>query len=207
MKLTSATGLLALASIANAFPTEMYDTIAEDPQLQARAAEIMERQTGGTGADDARALFEPVPIWNKQRQYVSNTGAHKFVAPGPTDARGPCPGLNAMANHGYLPHDGYATITEFIDAVMTVAGMGPGLASFLAVYGAAIDGSGTAWSIGGTPAQEGQAGGNGISNSHNKYEGDASPLRPDLYQYGNAYKVRLAQYQQLSNLGSEYSME
>jgi hypothetical protein len=26
--------------------------------------------------------------------------AHPFQAPGPTDQRGPCPGLNAMANHG-----------------------------------------------------------------------------------------------------------
>jgi hypothetical protein len=25
---------------------------------------------------------------------------HPFQAPGPTDQRGPCPGLNAMANHG-----------------------------------------------------------------------------------------------------------
>ncbi|KAJ7744644.1 Cloroperoxidase, partial [Mycena metata] len=29
-----------------------------------------------------------------------------FVAPGPTDVRSPCPGLNALANHGYLPHSG-----------------------------------------------------------------------------------------------------
>ncbi|KAF8323786.1 Cloroperoxidase [Clavulina sp. PMI_390] len=29
-----------------------------------------------------------------------------FVAPGKTDSRSPCPYLNAMANHGILPHDG-----------------------------------------------------------------------------------------------------
>ncbi|KAJ7234157.1 Cloroperoxidase [Mycena rebaudengoi] len=31
---------------------------------------------------------------------------HKFIAPGPTDSRSPCPGLNTLANHGYLPRNG-----------------------------------------------------------------------------------------------------
>ncbi|KAJ7165986.1 Chloroperoxidase [Mycena filopes] len=29
-----------------------------------------------------------------------------WKAPGPHDARGPCPGLNTLANHGLLPHSG-----------------------------------------------------------------------------------------------------
>lgn len=29
-----------------------------------------------------------------------------WVAPGPGDARSPCPGLNTLANHGYLPRNG-----------------------------------------------------------------------------------------------------
>ena len=50
--------------------------------------------------------------------------------------------------------------------------MGADLAAFLAVLGAAIDGDGTSWSIGGTPGP-GVGGplsglGNGISGSHNK---------------------------------------
>ncbi|KAG9890324.1 hypothetical protein KCU94_g15163, partial [Aureobasidium melanogenum] len=28
--------------------------------------------------------------------------AHQYVAPGPNDIRGPCPGLNAAANHNFL---------------------------------------------------------------------------------------------------------
>ncbi|KAK7029598.1 hypothetical protein VNI00_014475 [Paramarasmius palmivorus] len=31
---------------------------------------------------------------------------HQFQAPNPTDARGPCPGLNTLANHGFLPRSG-----------------------------------------------------------------------------------------------------
>lgn len=37
---------------------------------------------------------------------------HQFVAPGTNDKRGPCPGLNAAANHGFLPRSGITTITQ-----------------------------------------------------------------------------------------------
>lgn len=39
-----------------------------------------------------------------ENQLVDVTGEHAWVAPGPNDIRGPCPGLNALANHGYFPH-------------------------------------------------------------------------------------------------------
>jgi hypothetical protein len=56
------------------------------------------------------------PGFDATAQYVSNQGQYAFVAPDfSTDVRGPCPGLNAMANHGYIPHNGVATIQEFID--------------------------------------------------------------------------------------------
>ncbi|KAK1231422.1 hypothetical protein PQX77_005465 [Marasmius sp. AFHP31] len=31
---------------------------------------------------------------------------HPWQAPGPNDLRSPCPGLNTLANHGFLPRDG-----------------------------------------------------------------------------------------------------
>nr|POF13018.1 chloroperoxidase [Quercus suber] len=31
---------------------------------------------------------------------------HPYIGPGPTDSRGPCPGLNTLANHGYISRDG-----------------------------------------------------------------------------------------------------
>jgi hypothetical protein len=65
--------------------------------------------------------------------------------------------------------------------------MGTDLAAFLALYGAIFDGDLTQWSIGGpsiaAPATLGLLGTpQGLSGSHNRYEGDASPTRPDLYQ-------------------------
>ena len=41
-----------------------------------------------------------------ENQLIDVTGEHAWVAPGPNDLRGPCPGLNALANHGYFPHSG-----------------------------------------------------------------------------------------------------
>ncbi|KAF7360782.1 HEME-HALOPEROXIDASE domain-containing protein [Mycena venus] len=31
---------------------------------------------------------------------------HQWIAPKATDLRSPCPGLNTLANHGYLPRNG-----------------------------------------------------------------------------------------------------
>lgn len=91
-----------------------------------------------------------------------------------------------MANHGYIPHNGVATIQQYIDGTTKVFGMGVDLAGFLAVYGAIFDGDLTSWSIGG-PAPGIDLDGllgvpQGLSGSHNKYENDVSPTRGDLYQ-------------------------
>lgn len=79
--------------------------------------------------------------------------------------------------------------------------MGPLLSIFLSALGGALDGDILNWSMGGTPsvAQGGITGvlGNGLTGSHNKYEGDASPTRPDLYQSGNNYKTVTSQFQEL----------
>lgn len=207
MKFSTSQMLLAAAApLASAFPFAMMEEAARDPKLAAQAMEMSKMLAKRQGkADAATAIFEPVPKFDAEKQYidVSPGSGHEYKAPGPRDLRGPCPGLNAFANHGFLPHNGYATIQQYIDATMDVVGMGPLLAGFLSVLGAAIDGDLTAWSMAGTPppgvggplAQQG----NGLVGSHNKYEGDASPTRPDLYQEGNNYKTKSDQFQELIN--------
>ena len=58
------------------------------------------------------------PGFDASAQLVDVTGAHAFVPPNFTagDLRGPCPGLNALANHNYLPHNGFASVTQFVQA-------------------------------------------------------------------------------------------
>jgi hypothetical protein len=94
--------LTVAAPLASAFPSAIYEAIANEPRLAADAeklARVLDRRQAGAGS--ATLLFEPVPIFDKEKQYINITkgSGHEFVAPGPNDLRGPCPGLNAFANH------------------------------------------------------------------------------------------------------------
>lgn len=62
--------------------------------------------------------FDPV------RQKIDVTGIHIFKPPGPGDLRGPCPGLNALANHGYIQRNGVTTFIEIFAAAQQIYGIG-----------------------------------------------------------------------------------
>lgn len=165
---------LSAGPLAQAFPAGLSDAVAG--MNQKRDCPFAKRQAPGV-----RPPFDPT------LQYVSNTGKHAFRAPSSTDRRGPCPGLNAAANHGYLPSNGIGTITDFIEGCQAAFGMGADLATFLAIYGAIFDGDLTSYSIGGPSPSLPLVGGllgqpQGLSGSHNKYESDVSPVYGDLYQ-------------------------
>ncbi|RMY25760.1 hypothetical protein D0867_00502 [Hortaea werneckii] len=140
-------------------------------------------------------------------QLVDVHGEHAFQAPGPNDRRGPCPGLNSLANHGYIPHNGITSVAQAIDACQKAFGMGYDLGALLAIYSAALDGNLGTFSIGGpthsllglnllgTPK--------GLSGSHNVFEGDASPTRGDLYVVGDDYSLQIDRFQELWDLGKE----
>ncbi|KXT16933.1 hypothetical protein AC579_4734 [Pseudocercospora musae] len=213
MKFTSSPALFgALVPLASAFPFQLMEKFQNDPEMQARAAEIMGSGSGQiaakrqAGADAAQNIFEAVPTFDASKQYI-NVGpgsGHEWQAPGPNDLRGVCPGLNAFANHGFLPRDGYATVQQFIDITEQVVGMGTDLSAFLAILGALIDsGDLTSWSIGGTPppgvGSIAAQNGHGLIGSHNKYENDVSPTRPDLYESGNNYITQANQFQDMIN--------
>jgi hypothetical protein len=53
-------------------------------------------------------LFDPVDQFVDVRPGTT----HQFIAPTSTDKRGPCQGLNAAANHGFLPRNGIPTILQ-----------------------------------------------------------------------------------------------
>lgn len=178
---------LALAAQVSCFPHLAMDSMTEAIRDQA----LEKRQTAPPQGAGALPLVPPP--FDAKAQRIDVSGQHKFIAPGPGDQRGQCPGLNALANHGYLPRNGVATIQQFVDATTSVFGMGADLALFLSTYGAVIDGSLTSWSIGGKPHT-------GIGGSHGNYETDSSPLKGDLYQYGDLGKLVISQYKTLRDL-------
>jgi hypothetical protein len=113
--------------------------------------------------------------------------AHYYTAPSDQDIRGPCPGLNAAANHNFLSHDGITNFDELVDAQQNVYNVGYDLAVVLAVLGIQADGDvvTTKLSIGCDatsrtallPVLGTQPGLSG----HNKFEGDSSLTRNDYF--------------------------
>ncbi|PPJ52508.1 hypothetical protein CBER1_10348 [Cercospora berteroae] len=117
--------------------------------------------------------------------------AHVFKEPNPqTDIRGPCPALNALANHGFIAHDGITTYKELMDAQQNVFNVGFDLATVLAIAGVGQGGdlletkklsigcdasSRTSGIIGGLLGDE-----LGL-NGHNHFESDTSLTRNDYY--------------------------
>lgn len=97
MKLVGATA--ALLPLVAAWPTAL-----QMDELIKRAG-----STGrlNTGAGDPTPTFSSDQLVN-----VEAGSGHEFQSPSSTDLRGQCPGLNAAANHNFLPRNGKATITQ-----------------------------------------------------------------------------------------------
>jgi hypothetical protein len=91
--------LAALALSANeviAFPSRMFDLSFSEEEKRNIAGIAATIELEGK---ERRQLIQPT--FDASTQYVSTTGQYAYVAPTSSDLRGPCPGLNAMANHGY----------------------------------------------------------------------------------------------------------
>ncbi|KAK4544336.1 hypothetical protein LTR36_004227 [Oleoguttula mirabilis] len=202
-----------LASGAAAFPFVANQAGVDLSLLN--AGRVRPRQQSGEGAGSAATCpFNPnhvaaapvtaaypynnakngVPGNGKGGYYVPATGdtAHQFVAPGPNDIRGPCPGLNAAANHNFLAHDGITTFDELVDAQQNVYNVGYDLATLLAALGLTLtDGdlvteklsigcdATSRTSI--SPALTGSEPG---LDGHNKFEADTSLTRNDFFTHG-----------------------
>ncbi|KAL9616515.1 MAG: hypothetical protein Q9160_008631 [Pyrenula sp. 1 TL-2023] len=145
------------------------------------------------------------PPFDAAVQYVNNQGANAFNPPGGFDQRGPCPGLNAMANHGYLPHNGVATIQEFIDGTAAAFGMGTDLAALIATYGAVFDGDLTKWSIGGPYPGLVNLGALLVSLSYplHLHAPNPSAFDTNSNSSGNDYLLQTSQFRALYALGQQ----
>lgn len=83
--------------------TLAYDTVhaaAEEKRLLGLGSTVSGVLTGAGGilSGLVGAIAQNVNPNDKRPD-----AAHPFQAPGPTDQRGPCPGLNTLANHGCKP--------------------------------------------------------------------------------------------------------
>ncbi|KAI1474497.1 hypothetical protein K445DRAFT_316179 [Daldinia sp. EC12] len=94
-----------------------------------------------------------------------------WEGPGPNDVRGPCPMLNTLANHGFLPHDGKNIhVNKTVDALSSALNIDPELGSFLHSFAVTANPqpNATWWNL-------------DHLSRHNILEHDASLSRQDAY--------------------------
>lgn len=82
------------------------------------------RQFDGLTPEKLNAAIRSVEDYQKTKRFIVDvnkpidvSGKHAFEAPKSTDQRGPCPGLNALANHGYISRTGITSFAEVVTAI------------------------------------------------------------------------------------------
>merc|ERR1712070_475784 len=127
-----------LVSGAAAFPWVAMQPGVDSSILRLKPRQQVGEGPGGPDTFPFNNAKNGVPGNGKGGYQVPAPGdtAHQFEAPNPnTDIRGPCPGLNAAANHHFLAHDGIVTFNELVDAQQNVYNVGYDLATLLALLG------------------------------------------------------------------------
>ncbi|TFK34139.1 aromatic peroxygenase precursor [Crucibulum laeve] len=128
----------------------------------------------------------PGPINDTSAKLV-NDKAHPWKPLRRGDIRGPCPGLNTLASHGWLPRSGVATPAQIVTAVQEGFNMENTIAIFVTYAAFLVDGNviTNQLSIGGKTPETGPdppkpaiVGG---LDTHAVFEGDASMTRGDAF--------------------------
>lgn len=154
----------------------------------------------------------PGPLTDSGLMLV-NDPDHPFIAPNPdTDIRGPCPGLNTLANHGYLPRTGVARPDQLVTAVMEGFNLGNTFAKFLVYQAHLIDGNPLTNLIsigmktpetGPDPPAPAIVGG---LSFHGTFEGDTSMTRVDAF-FGNPALFNSTRFQEFEAFSTEFGAQ
>lgn len=143
----------------------------------------------------------PQMAWKngKGREHPSR---HDFQPPGPNDIRGPCPALNAAANHDYIDRSGITTFDKLVRMQQRVYNFGYDVAVSLAAVDVALDGDIETGklSIGRKSSDVKGLSGTAASglNTHGTMEGDTSLIRNDYYlSNGNNYALNVTLYKMM----------
>ena len=109
-------------SMGNSHPEvlEQAAKIAARSMSQHGARQVIPSDPLGVSQAETNCGPTPCLTFDETDQLVSTTGDNAYASPAADEIRGPCPGLNAAANHGYLPRSGIASLEE------TISGLGAG---------------------------------------------------------------------------------
>lgn len=103
---------VALCGSSYAFPEAMMQQMADYVDRESSVPTESMLRARQLNTDESNCGPIPCVMFNEEEQFVSIAGKNTFVAPAAGDRRGPCPGLNAAANHGYIPHSGIMTVEQ-----------------------------------------------------------------------------------------------
>ncbi|PPQ76437.1 hypothetical protein CVT24_013315 [Panaeolus cyanescens] len=151
----------------------------------------------------------PVGPLNDTKAKLVNDKAHPWKPLRPGDIRGPCPGLNTLASHGWLPRNGIATPQQIVLAVQEGFNMQFQTALLVTYAAFIVDGNviTNLLSIGGKSPKTGEdpphpalvAG----LNTHAVFEGDASMTRNDFF-FGNNHDFNETLFQDFIDLSNDF---
>lgn len=137
--------------------------------------------------DSVREYQLPTPNFDYHHKHgwgPAENDAHPWFPPTHGETRGPCPGLNAAANHGYLPRSGIVTPVQLLVGLWEAFSLSPDMAQFLGFMSFAFQGDpahmtlsiGTNKDVYGNPMPNHLGTGIGV---HGVLEGDGSVTRAD----------------------------
>ncbi|KAF8801680.1 Cloroperoxidase [Phlegmacium glaucopus] len=150
----------------------------------------------------------PGPLKDTSAKLV-NDKHHPWEPLQPDDIRGPCPGLNTLASHGWLPRNGIATPAQIVNAVQEGFNMGNDLAVFVTYAAFLVDGNlvtnllsigGKSPKTGPDPPKPAIVGG---LDTHAVFEGDASMTRGDAF-FGDNHSFNETQFDEFSSFSQRF---
>ncbi|KAF8868524.1 heme-thiolate peroxidase [Gymnopilus junonius] len=150
----------------------------------------------------------PGPLADQSAKLV-NDAAHPYQPLRPGDQRGPCPALNTLASHGYLPRNGVATPAQIVTAVQEGLNLENSFARFLTYSTFLVNGNPITnlMSIGDKTSGTGQdppkpATVAGL-DTHNNCEGDTSMTRADAF-FGDNHSFNESRFQNFIKYSEKY---
>ncbi|KDR84365.1 hypothetical protein GALMADRAFT_54851 [Galerina marginata CBS 339.88] len=150
----------------------------------------------------------PGPLADDSTKLI-NDAAHPHLPLKPGDIRGPCPALNTLASHGYLPRNGIVTPVQIINAVQEALNLDNTFARFLVFSTFLVNGNPITnlMSIGGAtpltgpnPPKPATVGG---LNTHSNCEGDTSMTRADAF-FGNNHDFDESRFKHFVDFSNKY---
>ncbi|RXW15720.1 heme-thiolate peroxidase, partial [Candolleomyces aberdarensis] len=125
------------------------------------------------------------------------------------DIRGPCPGMNTLASHGYISRDGVASPSDIVKAVQEGLNMENKFAIVVTYIAHLLDGNlvtdllsigGKTPKTGPAPAPPAHAGG---FNVHGTFEGDAGMTRADAF-FGDNHSFNQTLFDKFVDFSNRY---